>query len=82
MVYFISSKTVVIGAIYPEIYHHIQQSFGITKTGVRMALSNGLRHNYMTKCANKSKKPQLTTLIMIDSQAVKILVIAQDHYSA
>jgi hypothetical protein len=56
MVYFISSKMVVIGAIYPEIYHHIQQSSGITKTGVRMALSNGLRHNYTDKYANKSKK--------------------------
>jgi len=56
MAYFISSKTVVIGEIYPEIYRHIQQSSGITKIGVKMALSNGLRHNYIAKYANKSKK--------------------------
>ena len=62
MVYFISSKTVVIGAIYPEIYHHIQRYFGTIKTGVRMALSNGLRHNYTAKCANKPKKTAMDDL--------------------
>jgi hypothetical protein len=52
----------IIGAIYPEIYRHIQQSSGITKTGVRMAPSNELRHNYMEKCANKSKKTAMDDL--------------------
>ena len=56
MAYFISSRTVVIGEIYPEIYRHIQQSFGIIKTGVRMAPLKGLRHNYTAWCENKSKK--------------------------
>ena len=62
--YFISSGMDVIGQTCPEICRHIQHwsghppsvEYGITKTGVRMALSNGLRHNYMAKCANKSKK--------------------------
>ncbi|MEG4494197.1 hypothetical protein QUA90_23090 [Microcoleus sp. D3_18_C4] len=56
MAYFISSRTAVIGEIYPDIYRHIQPSSGITKIGVRMALSNGLRHNYLASYANKSKK--------------------------
>ena len=52
----------VIGQIYPEIYRHIRQSFGTTKTGVRMALWNGLRHSYMAKYANKSKKTAVDNL--------------------
>ena len=59
---FYQLKTVVIGATYPEIYHHIQQSSGITKTGVRMVHSNGLRQNYMVKYANKSKKTAVDDL--------------------
>jgi hypothetical protein len=47
---------VVIGEIYLEISRHIPQSSGIIKTGVMMALLNGLGHNYMGKCENKSKK--------------------------
>jgi hypothetical protein len=31
MAYFISSRTVVIGEIYPDIYRHIQQSSGLPK---------------------------------------------------
>jgi hypothetical protein len=53
MAYFISSRTVVIGEIDPEIYRHIQLFSGITKIGVRMALSNGLRHNYIARYAKK-----------------------------
>ena len=56
MAYFISSRTVVTGEIHLEIYRHIQQSSGLTKIGVRMALSNGLRHNYIARYGNKSKK--------------------------
>jgi hypothetical protein len=56
MAYSISSRMVVIGEIYLEISHHIPQSSGIIKIGVRMALSNELGHNYMEKCENKSKK--------------------------
>jgi hypothetical protein len=70
MAYSISLKTVAlkdtashtIGETYREIYHHIQQFFGITKTGVRMAYSNGLRRNYMVKYANKSKKTAMDYL--------------------
>ena len=53
---------VAIGGTYQKIYHHIQQSFGITKTGVKIALSNELRRNYMAKCVNKSKKTAVDNL--------------------
>jgi hypothetical protein len=53
---------VVIGEIYLEIYPHILQSSGITKIGVRTALLNGFRHNYMEKCENKSKKTAVDDL--------------------
>ena len=62
MASFISLKTVVTGEIYLEIYHHIRRYFGITKTGARMAHSNELRHNYMAKYANKSKKTAMDDL--------------------
>ena len=39
-----------------------QWYFGTIKTGVRMALSNGLRHNYTAKCANKPKKTAMDDL--------------------
>ena len=39
-----------------------QQCFGITKTGVKMALSNGLRQPYMGKCGNKPKKTAMDDL--------------------
>ena len=39
--YFINSRTVVIGLICPEIYHHILLSSGITKIGVRTVYKIG-----------------------------------------
>lgn len=71
MVYFINSRTVVIGLTCPEIYPHTQLSSGITRIGALKVRSIASWQNYIVKCANKSKKPQWTTLIMIDSQAVK-----------
>ncbi len=62
MASFTNSRMAVIGQTYPEIYRQIQRSSGTTKTGVRTALWNGLRHNYMVKCANKSKKTAVDDL--------------------
>jgi hypothetical protein len=62
MASFISSRMVVIGEIYLEIYHHIPLSSGIIRTGVRTALLNGLGRNYMEKCENKSKKTAMDYL--------------------
>jgi hypothetical protein len=60
MAYFISSRTVVIGETYPEIYHHIQLSSGTIRTGVKMAvsilLSETLRERIMAKLHLKARE--------------------------
>ena len=79
MAYFISLKTVVIGAIYPEIYRHIQRwsddppSSFLALPKLVWGWLSGTDWDRITGQSpwTSQKKPQWTTLIMIDSQAVK-----------
>ena len=79
MAYLIGSRTVVIGATCPEIYHHIQRWSGDPPSSL-LALSELVwggcyrsNHDPITSKSTRTsqKKPEWTTLIMIDSQAVK-----------
>jgi len=56
MVYFINSRTVVIGLTCPEISPHTQAFSGITRIGAKKVRSIASWQNCIVKCANKSKK--------------------------
>ena len=79
MAYFTSSRMVVIGGTYLETCHHIQRWSGDPPSSV-LALPK-LVWRWLSRtdwdsltwesAGTSQKKPQWTTLIMIDSQAVK-----------
>ena len=71
MVSSINLKMDAIGMIYLKIFHHIQRFFGIINSGENKKYLQKSWLFCMVNCEQQSKKTKWTTLIIIDSQAVK-----------
>ncbi len=61
----------IISKIYLKIFRPTQPSIGTTNSGGMQELFLHWWPSYMDKCVNKLKKAKWTTLLIIDSQAVK-----------